>query len=79
MLGGLVPSGSFQQDLFVSQPKDQAKQALLMQLMDKANQKFGRKVLRVAAEGIEQPWQTRRAQCSPHFTTQWEQLLRIKN
>ena len=77
MLGALVPADSFQQDLFANRPEDQAKQKILMQLMDKANKNSGRKILRMASEGIEQSWQMRRANCSPHFTTQWGDLLRI--
>lgn len=79
LLGGLVPEGCFQQDFFSSPIKDQKKQEALMKLIDKANQDYGKKVLRTAAEGFKQPWQMRREHCSKHFTTRWEDLLTVRS
>lgn len=78
MLGGLVPADSYQPDLFASDPKLQEKQKRIMDLMDQANKAYGRKVLRLAAEGIEQPWKMKREMCSPCYTTRWDDLLEIK-
>lgn len=78
MLGGLVPSGNYQPDLFASNTVLQEKQQRIMQLMDQMNQAHGRKVLRFAAEGIEQPWQMKREKCSPCYTTRWSDILKIK-
>lgn len=78
MLGGLVPAGNYQPDLFASNTKLQEKQQRIMQLMDQMNQSHGRKVLRFAAEGIEQPWQMKREKCSPCYTTRWSEILKIK-
>lgn len=78
MLGGLVPSQSFQPDLFVERSPKQDRLDALMHLIDHANRKTGRQVLRWAAEGIQQPWKMKRNQCSPHFTTSWKDLLTIR-
>lgn len=78
MLGGLVPAGNYQPDLFVADSKLQEKQKRIMQLMDQTNQAHGRKILRFASEGIEQPWQMKREKCSPCFTTRWGDILKIK-
>jgi len=78
MLGELVPEDSFQQDLFGARPEEQLKQRNLMELLDKTNKNFGRKVLKTAAEGFSQTWQMRRENCSKHFTTRWGDLLTVR-
>lgn len=72
---GLVPSDSYQYDLFTNTPPKHAK---LMALMDQTNHKFGKKILKFAAEGMQQPWKMRSEQRSPSFTTNWEEILKIK-
>lgn len=76
-LGGLVPQASYQMDLFGGNAL-QKKEDSLMKLMDQLNQQYGRKVIKIAAEGIQQPWKTRRDICTPHYTTNWDSLLTIK-
>lgn len=78
LLGGLVPSKSFQPDLFASRGVDLEKRTRLMELMEQANRRFGEKTLRLAAEGTRQKWKTRQ-NClhSARFTTCWEEILTI--
>jgi DNA polymerase V len=78
MLGGLVPKNSFQQDLFHKNTPSLLKQQRLMQLMDQTNRRYGKGTMKLAAEGVAQPWKMQRNQCSPHFTTRWEDLLSIR-
>jgi DNA polymerase V len=78
LLGGLVTPESFQQDLFVDQDLIQeAKRKAAMTLLDRANDKFGYKVLQFASEGIDRPWQMKREMRSACFTTRWSDLLTI--
>lgn len=74
-LDGLVPSSCYQQDLFVPPPNP--KHRSLMRLVDQANQAYGRKVLRFAAEGVAQPWKMRQLKRSSRYTTRWSELLSI--
>lgn len=78
LLGGLEPDHSFQQDLFCKQGKELEKQRAIMQLMDQANKSFGRRVIRMAAEGSTQPWKMKQERRSHRFTTQWEELLTVR-
>ncbi|MCB1119689.1 MAG: Y-family DNA polymerase [Chlamydiia bacterium] len=77
LLGGLIPDGTIPLDLF-SPKKDRAKREELMQLVDHLNALYRRPVLRFAAEGLTQPWKMARANTSPHYTTQWSDLLTIE-
>lgn len=78
LLGGLEPASAFQPDLFCAQGGALEKQRAVMELMDKTNKNFGRKVLRMAAEGTTQDWKARSGSCSPHFTTRWDELLTLQ-
>lgn len=75
VFGGLVPENSYQRDLFTKTPK---KHGELMALLDKTNRRYGKKILKFAAEGIAQEWQMRAEQKSRCFTTRWEDLLNIR-
>lgn len=77
-LGGLVSNQAYQLDLFVGGNKQQEKEETLMQIVDQLNLKYGRKVVKTAAEGIEQPWKSKRENHTPHYTTCWNELLTIK-
>ena len=51
----------------------------LMRAIDGINHKFGRGTLKLASEGYTEPCAMRATMCSPHYTTQWTDLLRVKN
>jgi DNA polymerase V len=79
LLGDLVPSSHFQQDLFVDQDLiQQGRQKKIMRLLDEANHRFGYPILYFAQEAREPPWKVRRLPRSPFYTTRWEDLLTIE-
>lgn len=78
LLGGLIPRHAFHPDLFNKSFKQQEKQKSLMEVLDNIQHKYGRNVIRIAAEGIQQPWQMKRALLSPSYTTRWNEILTIK-
>ena len=75
MLMGLADAKTAQADLF-SRPSERAavQSKRLMQTLDQINAKLGRGTLRLAAEGIHQPWRHRANYPSPRYTTQWAEL-----
>jgi DNA polymerase V len=78
MLEGLVSSAAKQRDLFISHSKKGDRWEKTMSILDDFNKKVGYRAIRFASEGIEKPWKTRRAKCSPRYTTRWEEVLKIK-
>jgi DNA polymerase V len=77
MLGGIVSNEAVQQDLFVEKNVPDPKHRILMELMDQANARYGKDTLKMAAQGILQPWKARRHKCTSKFTTSWDHLLKI--
>ncbi|MDV2858468.1 DUF4113 domain-containing protein [Oceanimonas smirnovii] len=72
MLLDFWPPGTYQPELFDSineRPKSQK----LMQAMDAINHSGRRRVF-LAAEGITQEWQMKRARLSPAYTTRIKKL-----
>ncbi|TVM19836.1 SOS mutagenesis and repair protein UmuC [Oceanidesulfovibrio indonesiensis] len=49
----------------------------LMDVLDRANAKWGRGALQVAAAGLGRPWQMRQAHKSPRYTTRWDELPEV--
>ena len=78
ILCGLMPNDGFQQDLFSLSPKEQKKREIIMKIVDSANQKYGRKVLKLGAEGVGESQVTCREKELKHFTTRWNDLLTIR-
>jgi len=75
MLMGLGDSQTAQSDLFSQLSERESGQSeRLMQTLDQINAKLGRGTLRLAAEGIHQPWRHRANYPSPRYTTQWAEL-----
>ena len=75
MLMGLGDHQTAQPDLFSPPSERKSGQSKhLMQTLDQINAKLGRGTLRLAAEGIHQPWQHRANYPSPRYTTQWAEL-----
>jgi len=50
----------------------------LMQVMDRVNRQWGRGTLKLAAEGVQQGWRMRRQRMSPAYTTNWNELARVR-
>lgn len=49
----------------------------LNRVFDTINARWGSRVLRFAAEGVGQPWQSKRDLRSPRYTTAWSELRRV--
>ncbi|MES2218445.1 MAG: Y-family DNA polymerase [Pseudomonadota bacterium] len=75
MLLNLMPKEMQQYDLFNKTVKSNS--AEVMNVLDKINQRFGKKTLFLCAEGIKQPWQARRNKISKRYTTQWHELAKV--
>ena len=76
----LVAKGFQQYDLF-HQPTEASlqKKEQLLSLFDKINEKFGRHTIKLAAEGFDASWAMHANMRSPRYTTQWSDLLVVKN
>ncbi|MBX7065759.1 MAG: Y-family DNA polymerase [Parachlamydiales bacterium] len=48
-----------------------------MKVMDAINARYDRPKVQFAAEGIKRPWKSRRSNCSPKFTTSWNELVKV--
>jgi DNA polymerase V len=70
----LCPKAAQQYDLF-NAPKSNPK---LMKVFDALNQRYGRDVLFIAAQGHDQHWSMRRKFLSPKYTTRWADIPIIK-
>ncbi len=66
-----------QKDFFYYKQEDKnlKKRQQLMQCIDNINQSMGTNSLFFAAQGIEKKWMMKRDHQSPHYTSNWDQLL----
>lgn len=71
------PRANQQFGLFAPDDHAQPRNERLMGTLDAINERYGRGVLRLAAEGIEKHWQMRRGNLSPRYTTEWKGLARV--
>lgn len=76
MLGDFFSQGIAQLNLFDDNPP-RVNSEMLMQMIDGLNRKKGKGTLYFAGQGIEQPWQMKRAMLSPRYTTRASDLLCI--
>jgi DNA polymerase V len=72
----LGPSHNVQSDLWCR--PDTPRSKALMQAMDTINAAYGRDKLKLAVSGIERGWSLRSEKRSPHYTTDWDELLDVK-
>jgi len=63
-------------DLFIAD-SHQAKGMRLMQTIDQINRRYP-KTITVAGTGLHNRWQTKRENVSPHYTTNWRELVRVR-
>ncbi|NBI54204.1 Y-family DNA polymerase [Photobacterium alginatilyticum] len=70
----LVDGHFFQQDMFDDHPSNPA----LMKMVDDLNHRYGSNTMFLAAQGTEQKWAMRRKLLTPQYTTQWDDIPRIK-
>lgn len=72
LLSGIEAGPARQQDWLT--PSDTPQRIALMDVIDRANTRWGRGTLKVGAEGLGQAWRMRRDQLSPCYTTRWDEL-----
>ena len=70
----IVPRQQVQQDLFAC--SDEKKD--LMKIMDKLNGRYGQEKVRVASLGYNKDWHLRREHLSPCYTTNLQEVLRVR-
>ena len=51
----------------------------MMEVMDKINNRYGSATLKIASEGIEKMWRTKRENVSPCYTTRFSELAEVKS
>ena len=95
MLAEIRPEGTEQRGLFpiarVASAADRQRQRALMEALDAANRRFGKRAGVVAAQGCpsilrrtrdgspEAPgWEMRRERMSPRYTTRWDELVTVR-
>lgn len=75
MLTDICPANAQQTDLFgFTSLKESSK---LMAVMDAINSKMGKSTLRIASQGFNAPWKMRQGNKSPHYTTNWADILKV--
>jgi DNA polymerase V len=73
MLMDLVRKDSTQRGLFDA--VDRQRSSVVMGLVDKINNTFGRDTVKFGAQGIgNRQWSTKFERLSPHYTTRWDEL-----
>lgn len=72
----ITPKQYYQQDIF--QPSQEKGADALMATLDKINQRYGSGAAFLAGEGIRQRWPMRQQHRSPCYTTDWNDLPKIK-
>lgn len=76
MLTGIVPETEHQLNLFQDTGMIE-RQKKVMRAFDSINRRYGRHIVRYAAEGTTQLWGNKSEQRSPSFTTDWSKLPRV--
>jgi len=70
----LVDGTHEQKDLFNSEQNNEN----LMQVFDKLNQRYGNNTVFLGAQGTEQKWAMRRKMLTPQYTTNWQDIPKVK-
>ncbi len=77
MLMGLEPKASRQVTLFEDTAATD-RRSRLNETMDRINTRFGRRTVEMAGAGIEKTWSMRASNVTPAYTTDWNNLPRVK-
>lgn len=75
MFFGLESKANRQLDLFDAPAKDNSE---LYRIIDELNSKYGKGTIFSLGEGVKKPWKMKRDLLSQSYTTNWEQLLKVK-
>jgi len=57
---------------------DRESSDIIMNTMDRINERYGSSTIRLASEGIEKSWKMRRESVSPCYTTSFDDLVEVK-
>jgi DNA polymerase V len=76
MLSELAPAQGVQHDLFNQMPSI-CKSNNLMLAMDAINKKMGKESIKLASEGFKRPWKMKQESKSQHYTTRWNELIKV--
>jgi DNA polymerase V len=76
LVTGIIPQSEVQLDLFNNW--DGVRQDKVSKLMDKLNNHYGRGTLRLATEGYKKAWNMRQNFLSADYTTDWEDILKVR-
>jgi len=75
----LVPENNRQLSFLEPSGEERRKQQALMNVLDNANDRYGRKILTLASSGVgHKPWHMRQERKSPRYTTCWAELPLVK-
>ncbi|MBN1949435.1 MAG: Y-family DNA polymerase [Candidatus Cloacimonetes bacterium] len=77
MLSDIIPASKAPLDLFAPTYLDDRRQTI-MACLDGLNRKMGMHTVTYASTGREQHWQMKREHLTPHYTTSWQDLPRVK-
>ena len=77
ILMGLVPQSQIQLNLLHT-ARPYSRDKALMSSVDNINTQWGSNTVRYASFGIKQPRQMRRSMLSNRFTTNWDEILKVK-
>ena len=72
----IVPESEVQQSFF--DPTNRPKAAQVMKSMDSLNKQFGKDLLRFAVQGYSTKWKLRQQKLSPCYTTNIDQVFKVK-
>lgn len=76
IVSGIVSEDGIQTSLFDN--IDREKQSSTMRSIDLLNNRYGRDVVRIAAQGFGRRWKLKQEKLSPSYTTCWNDILTIK-
>lgn len=75
VLNGITPNQSFQLNVFENEnPKHQA----LMEVMDRLNNKYSAKKLKLGSQDPARTWKMKQESLSPNFTTNIQDVIKVK-
>lgn len=77
MLLGILPQNQIQLGLFERDENLNSK-TKIMNVFDNINNRYGREIIKYGAVGIKQNWRMKHEMCSPRYTTEWRDLLKIR-
>ena len=73
MLNGIVDSHGYQPDIFEAIPQ----RPELMQSLDRINRRYGQDTVKFGSLGFAKNWAMRANSCSPHYTSRWQDILKV--